>query len=269
MPSEFELRRNICEVGRRIWERGFVAANDGNITVRLGDKYLLTTPTGVSKGFMTPDMIIKADMQGKQLSGHLKPSSELKMHLAVYEMRPDVKSVVHAHPPNATAFAVAGMPIHKPIMPEVVISLGWIPVARYGTPSTDELPKALKDHLGCHDAILLENHGAITVGSDLFNAYYKMETIELAAQISIAAKMLGGAREISPDNVEKLLEVRQKLGVAGKHPALAESCTICPLLDESGRMITNAQNSKLDEERLVRLITQVTKEVLTAMQSGN
>ena len=109
---------------------------------------------------MTPDMIIKVDMQGKKISGRLEPSSELKMHLAVYEMRPDVNAVVHAHPPHATAFAVAGMPIYKPIMPEVVISLGWIPVAPYGTPSTLELADTIKDHLGCHDAVLLENHGA-------------------------------------------------------------------------------------------------------------
>lgn len=222
MPSEHELRQEICEIGRRIWTRGYVAANDGNITVRLNDEYLLATPTGVSKGFMTPDMIIKVDMHGNKVSGELQPSSEIKMHLAVYEMRPDVQSVVHAHPPTATGFAVAGIPIAKPIMPEVVISLGWVPVARYGTPSTEELPDSLREHLGSHDAVLLENHGALTVGHCLSNAYFKMETIELAAQISIAARMLGGEREISPENVEKLMQVRKKLGVKGKHPALSD-----------------------------------------------
>lgn len=267
MASEFQLRRDICEVGRRIWQRGFVAANDGNITVRLGNDYLLTTPTGVSKGFMTPDMILKVDMQGRKVSGHLKPSSEIKMHLAVYAMRPDAQAVVHAHPPNATGFAVAGIPIHRPIMPEVVISLGWVPVARYGTPSTAELPEALKEHLGCHDAVLLENHGALTVGSDVFNAYFKMETIELAAQITMAARALGGEREISPENVEKLMEVRQKLGVQGRHPALSEACAACPLLDESGRVPKPTEDAagKLDDSTLVQLITLVTQEVLKSM----
>lgn len=266
MPSEFELRRDICEIGRRIWSRGFVAANDGNITVRLGERHLLTTPTGVSKGFMTPDMIIKVDMQGQKISGRLQPSSELKMHLAVYEMRPDTQSVVHAHPPHATAFAVAGMPIYKPIMPEVVISLGWIPVARYGTPSTHELPEALKEHLGCHDAVLLENHGALTVGTDLFNAYYKMETIELAAQITLAARMLGGEREISPPNVDKLMEVRQKMGIQGRHPAVTQSCALGPVVDAEGRMCTQQQPaSQMGEEQLVHLITRVVQEVLAAI----
>lgn len=217
---------------------------------------------------MTPDMLIKVDMQGRQISGHLKPSSEIKMHLAVYQMRPDAQAVVHAHPPNATGFAVAGIPIHKPIMPEVVISLGWIPVARYGTPSTEELPEALKEHLGCHDAVLLENHGALTVGSDLFNAYYKMETTELAAQITMAARMMGGEREISPENVQKLLEVRQRLGVKGRHPALSEACATCPLVDETSDPTTDSEGTsvKLSDGDLVQLITLVTKEVLAAVK---
>jgi L-fuculose-phosphate aldolase len=272
MPSEYQLRKDICEIGRRIWTRGFVAANDGNISVRLNDNQLLATPTGVSKGFMTPDMIIKVDKEGNKISGSLKPSSEIKMHLAVYEMRPDVQAVVHAHPPTATGYAVAGMPIYRPIMPEVVISLGWIPVARYGTPSTEELPSAVKDHLGCHDAVLLENHGALTVGTDLFNAYFKMETIELAAQISMVARLLGGEREITPENVEKLLNVRKKLGVQGRHPALSEDCAACPLVDEAGRLVDthpNAAAPAVDNDSLVQLITLVTKEVLNAVQGGN
>ena len=266
MPSEFELRRAICDIGRRIWTRGFVAANDGNISVKLDDNHLLTTPTGVSKGFMTPDMIIKVDRQGKKISGRLEPSSELKMHLAVYEMRPDVNSVVHAHPPHATAFAVTGMPIYKPIMPVVIICFVWIPVAPYGTPSTEELAETIRDHLGCHDAVLLENHGALTVGTDLTNAYFKMETIELTAQISLIARMLGGEREISPENVDKLIEVRKKMGIRGRHPAVTESCPSSPLVDEEGRMIASGQSdSRISDERRVRIITKVTQEVLAAI----
>lgn len=179
------LKEDIVEVGRRIYNLGFVAANDGNISVRVGDDEILTTPTGVSKGFMTPDMIIRVDMAGNKLEGKLKPSSELKLHLEVYKQRPDVRAVLHAHPPVATAFAVAGIPLDKPVLPEIVISLGRIPIAKYATPSTEELPASVRPYLEDHDAVLLENHGALTVGSNLFNALFKMEQIEHFAKISL------------------------------------------------------------------------------------
>lgn len=179
------LKEDIVEVGRRIYNLGFVAANDGNISVRVGDDEILTTPTGVSKGFMTPDMIIRVDMAGNKLEGELKPSSELKLHLEVYKQRPDVRAVLHAHPPVATAFAVAGIPLDKPVLPEIVISLGRIPIAKYATPSTEELPASVRPYLEDHDAVLLENHGALTVGSNLFNALFKMEQIEHFAKISL------------------------------------------------------------------------------------
>ena len=179
------LKEDIVEVGRRIYNLGFVAANDGNISVRVGDDEILTTPTGVSKGFMNPDMIIRVDMAGNKLEGKLKPSSELKLHLEVYKQRPDVRAVLHAHPPVATAFAVAGIPLDKPVLPEIVISLGRIPTAKYATPSTEELPASVRPYLEDHDAVLLENHGALTVGSNLFNALFKMEQIEHFAKISL------------------------------------------------------------------------------------
>ena len=179
------LKEDIVEVGRRIYNLGFVAANDGNISVRVGDDEILTTPTGVSKGFMTPDMIIRVDMAGNKLEGELNPSSELKLHLEVYKQRPDVRAVLHAHPPVATAFAVAGIPLDKPVLPEIVISLGRIPIAKYATPSTEELPASVRPYLEDHDAVLLENHGALTVGSNLFNALFKMEQIEHFAKISL------------------------------------------------------------------------------------
>lgn len=179
------LKEDIVEVGRRIYNLGFVAANDGNISVRVGDDEILTTPTGVSKGFMNPDMIIRVDMAGNKLEGELKPSSELKLHLEVYKQRPDVRAVLHAHPPVATAFAVAGIPLDKPVLPEIVISLGRIPIAKYATPSTEELPASVRPYLEDHDAVLLENHGALTVGSNLFNALFKMEQIEHFAKISL------------------------------------------------------------------------------------
>jgi L-fuculose-phosphate aldolase len=256
MQNEAQLRQDICDIGKRIWTRGFVAANDGNITVRLADGCFLATPTGVSKGFMTPDMIIKVDAEGKKLAGELNPSSELKMHMAVYQMRSDVNAVVHAHPPTATGYAVAGMPMDKMLLPEVIISLGWVPVAKYGTPSTNELGDVLKELLEYHDAMLLENHGALTVGHSLTNAYFKMETIELAAQISVTAQILGREREISADNVEKLMQVRQKLGVQGKHPALSATSHM-PSADAKQETCYH-----LSESQLTDLVAKVTQEVL-------
>jgi L-fuculose-phosphate aldolase len=212
------LKEDIVEVGRRIYNLGFVAANDGNISVRIGDNEILATPTGVSKGFMTPEMIIKVDMAGNQLEGELKPSSELKLHLEVYRQRPDVRAVLHAHPPVATAFAVAGIPLDRPVLPEIVITLGAIPIAKYATPSTEELPASVRPYLEKHDAVLLENHGALTMGSDLFGALFKMEQIEHFAKVSLYASLLGGERELPPEEVEKLLTVREKLGLGGRHP---------------------------------------------------
>ena len=218
MRSELELKQDIVEVGRRIWLRGYVASNDGNISARIGPNEFLCTPTGVSKGFMTPEMIIKVNGVGEQLSGSLKPSSEIKMHLSVYRDRPDVNAVVHAHPPISTAFAVAGIPLSKQILPEVVISLGEIPLTEYGAPSTDEIPQAIAGFLKDHDAFLLENHGALTLGTDVYNAYYKIETMEHFATISLAARQLGGERELPPKRIKQLMEIRQKLGVKGAHP---------------------------------------------------
>lgn len=212
------LKEDIVEVGRRIYNLGFVAANDGNISVRIGDNEILTTPTGVSKGFMTPEMIIKVDMAGNQLEGELKPSSELKLHLEVYRQRPDAQAVLHAHPPVATAFTVAGIPLDRPVLPEIVITLGAIPTAKYATPSTEELTASVRPYLEKHDAVLLEKHGALTMGSDLFGALFKMEQIEHFAKVSLYARLLGGERELPPEEVEKLLMVREKLGLGGRHP---------------------------------------------------
>jgi L-fuculose-phosphate aldolase len=214
------IKKQICEIGRRIYQNGFVAANDGNISVKISDNEFFTTPTGVSKGFMTPDMIVKVDRAGNVLRGKLKPSSELKMHLRVYAERPDVNAVVHAHPPVATGFAIAGIPLDKFTMPEAVIFLGIVPVVPYGTPSTDEIPDALSPFLQKHDAFLLENHGALTVGADLIGAYFKMETMEHFAKVSLTALRLGGGKELVKEQVDRLLEIRRTLNVPGKHPLL-------------------------------------------------
>lgn len=279
MRSEYQIKQDIVEVGRRIYNLGFVASNDGNITVRISDNEVLTTPTGVSKGFMTPDMIIKVNMKGEVISGKLKPSSELKMHLDVYNQRSDVRSVVHAHPPTATGFAVAGIPLDRFVLPEIIISLGSIPIARYGTPSTDEIPLAVREYLQDHDAFLLANHGALTVGSDVFSAFYKMESMELFAKISLTARTLGTERELDSEQVGKLMEVRQKLGVKGKHPKCL-NCQVCTCkgsaadigraetacnLETAASKSAQESGSELDEAQLNQLVSKVTQNILAQL----
>jgi L-fuculose-phosphate aldolase len=216
--GEFEMKRMICEIGKRIWTRGYVAANDGNITVKLNDKEVLTTPTGVSKGFMTPDMIIKVDMSGKVLSGssNYRPSSEAKMHIEVYEQRSDIGSVIHAHPPYCTSFAVSGIPLNKCVLPEAILVLGAVPTAKYGLPSTHEIPDAIRPHIQTSDAILLENHGALTLGPDLLTAYHRMETLEHTAHIVAIALQLGNLNVLPREEVDRLMDLREKFNIPGR-----------------------------------------------------
>lgn len=219
--SESQLRADIVEVGRRLYARGYTASNDGNISVRLDGERLLMTPTSVCKGFMTPEMMCVTDLEGRKISGDRSPSSEMLMHLEVYRERPDAKAVVHAHPPTATGFAVAGIPLTRAVLAEVVATLGSIPIAEYATPSTDELPAAVRKYVKAHDAMLLANHGALAMGADLFAAYYKMETIEHFAKISLVARTLGGERLLPLHEVERLQGLRDRYGI--KSPA-----RICP-----------------------------------------
>jgi L-fuculose-phosphate aldolase len=225
MSPEDALRTDIVEVGRRLWIRGFAASNDGNVSVRLDEARILATPTGVSKGFMTADMMVVTDMAGRKLSGERGASSELKMHLAIYEARPDVRAVVHAHPPTATGFAVAGIPLDRAVLAEVICTLGSIPIADYATPSTEELPQAVRKFIKVHDGLLLANHGAVTCGGDLFGAYYRMETVEHFARISLVARMLGRERVLTRDEVLRLQDLRGTYGIASAGP-------IC--IDEGG-----------------------------------
>jgi L-fuculose-phosphate aldolase len=215
---ESPLRADIVEVGRRMYARGYTASNDGNISVRLGSDRLLMTPKGVCKGFMTPDMMCVTDLEGRKVQGDRDPSSEMLMHLEVYRQRPDVQAVVHAHPPTATGFAVAGIPLDRAVLAEVVTTLGSIPIAQYATPSTSELPAAVRKYIKAHDGMLLANHGALTVGGDLFSAYFKMETIEHFAKISLVARLLGRENVISREEVERLQALRGSYGIAAPAP---------------------------------------------------
>lgn len=203
-----------------MWQLGWVAANDGNISAKLEDGSFMATPTGISKSFITPEKLVRIDREGnvlEALEGY-RPSSEIKMHLRCYEERADVGAVLHAHPPAATGYAVANIPLDEYSMIETVLTLGSIPVTPYGTPSTYEVPDAIAPYLGEHDALLLQNHGALTVGADVVTAYYRMETLELFAKISLNAHLLGGAKELSGENIDRLISMRQGYGISGKHP---------------------------------------------------
>jgi len=219
---EEQIRADIVEAGRRMYARGYVASNDGNISARLDAGRLMTTPKSVSKGFMTPDMMVVVDYEGKKLSGDRDPSSELPMHLEVYRNRPDVNAVVHAHPPLATGFAVAGIPLTRAVLAEVITTLGSIPIAEYGTPSTAELPAAVRKYIKAHDGMLLANHGAVTCGPSVMGAYYKMETIEHFAKISLVARLLGRENLISRDEVDRLQGLRGMYGIAAPAPLCAD-----------------------------------------------
>jgi len=219
--SETQLRADIVEVGRRMYARGYTASNDGNISVRLGSDRLLMTPKSVCKGFMTPDMMCITDLEGRKLQGDRDPSSEMLMHLEVYRQRADVQAVVHAHPPTATGFAVAGIPLDRAVLAEVLTTLGSIPIAEYATPSTRELPEAVRKYIKAHDGMLLANHGALTVGADLFGAYFKMETIEHFAKISLVARLLGRENLLSREEVLRLQALRGSYGIAAPAPICA------------------------------------------------
>ena len=224
--TEEQIRADIVEVGRRLWERGFVASNDGNISVRVDERRLITTPKSVSKGFMTADMMVVTDLEGKKLAGERDPSSELKMHLQVYRDRPDARAVVHAHPPTATGFAVAGIPLDRAVLAEVVTTLGSIPIAEYATPSTDELPAACSKYLKAHDGLLLANHGALAIGPDLFTAYYRMETIEHFAKISLVTRQLGRENLLSREEVQRLQGLRGMYGIASPAPVCTDDTMV-------------------------------------------
>ncbi len=235
-------RAAIVEVGRRTYLRGFVAANDGNISVRIAGDLILATPTGRSKGFIREDELVKMTLSGQKLEGPLAPSSEIKMHLRIYEARPDVKAVDHAHPPICTGFAVAGIPLDKCVLAEVVMTLGAVPLAEFAVPSTQELADAVAERIRESDAVLLANHGAVTVGSDVFAAHYSMERIEHLANISLVARLLGGEKLLTPRQVEEIAEVQRTSGTT-LPPLACKTCSdsTCMAEDTSAQQPPDAQ----------------------------
>jgi L-fuculose-phosphate aldolase len=252
VSTERELREAIVDVGRMMYERGFIAAGDGNISARLEDGSILATPTMVCKGRMTPEMVVRVDARGKKLEGKREASSELAMHLIVYELRDDVHAVVHAHPPVATGFAVAGLALDRALLSEVILTLGCIPLTAYGTPSTHEIVDSLKPYIPAHDALLLANHGAVAYGRDMEAALSNMETLEHFARISLVAHMLGGARQLPADAVAKLVEVRERAGYMGSKPRTGQACSFTPAANRGGA--AGEETVTLTRSELIRLV---------------
>ncbi len=218
--SDQDAVEQILEIGRRMYAKNYVAANDGNITCLVSPTTLWTTPAGVSKGYMTKEMLMKMDLDGHILQGTQKPSSELKMHLRVYLENPDLTACVHAHPPAATAFAIAGIALDRPILPEAIVQLGVVPVAPYAAPGTQEVPDSIAPYCRTHNGVLLANHGALTWGTSPMQAYMRMESLEYYALLTMyTGSIIGQANELSREQVDRLVETRTKLGItAGGRP---------------------------------------------------
>lgn len=227
MASERQHRLAIVQFGRQLHASGFVAATDGNLSVRLDERRLLVTPTCMSKGMMRPADMVIVDMKGNRIAGKRRVSSEIGMHLLIYALRPDVRGIVHAHPPTATGFAASGFELSRPLVCEVVVGLGSIPLARYGTPGTEELTQALEPLIPGHDAILMANHGVVTFGSSLENAFMKMETVEHFAKIALVTHLLGHEQPLGEEEVEKLVAVRDRYnGTAKAAPEKGKGTTV-------------------------------------------
>jgi L-fuculose-phosphate aldolase len=247
--TEKEYRQDIVDIGRLVYQKGWVAANDGNITIRLDQDRILATPTGVSKGMMHVDDFIIVDMQGNKIEGRKERTSEIAMHLTIYGMRPDIRSVVHAHPPVATGFATAGKPLNLALLPEVIIGLGCVPLADYGLPGTPALTEGMLPYIPKYDAILMGNHGAVCYGEDVYKAFFKMETMEHFARITLVAELLGGAKALPRIEVDKLFDSRARYGVKAKAGALPGCPVVAEDLEDQDRFYVTRQEliSLVDE----------------------
>jgi L-fuculose-phosphate aldolase len=267
VKTEREYREDICQIGRLVFQKGWVAANDGNITIRLDAERILATPTGVSKGMMQPDDLIVVDLQGNKISGRGNGTSEIAMHTTVYGLRPDIRAVVHAHPPVATGFATAGRQLNLALLPEVIIGLGCVPVAGYGLPGTPALTEPMLPLIPKFDALLMANHGAVCYGEDVFKAYFKMETMEHFARIQLVAELLGGPKALPRVEVDKLLDSRARYGVTARSAGEPN----CPISAEEvapgGAYGASGPIPRKDEEHFYVSRSQLVQMVETALRA--
>lgn len=227
MKTERQLRQDMVAVGRLLYEKNLIVATDGNVSIRLPRGRLLSTPSGANKGLMKPADLIITDMKGRKISGPGKPTSELRLHLAIYEERPDVAAVVHAHPPVATAFTVAGVSLSDCVIPEAVFTLGSIPTSDYATPASAQGPLVIKKLIHSFDAVILDRHGAVTCGPDVWDAFKKMEKVEHTALVNFYARQLGAVKILPPDEIEKLKAIHDEMDLPGRTTILV-SCPAKP-----------------------------------------
>lgn len=280
--NESDLRRQIVKVGQLMYEKGFVAASDGNISARLEPGRILITPSGLHKGLMEPQQLLVVDEDGRPLgprthaNRHLKPTSELPMHLEVYRQREDVTAVVHAHPPITVALTIAGVPLADCLLPEVIVFLGLIPTTAYATPSSTENVRAIRDFIRHHDAIVLQRHGSLTVGDSVMQAFMRLETVEQNARIAFMLTQLGARNPLPPDEVEKLLRQREALGLShpGERAQFCQVCGVCHIGDDHAPTLINeaagsgeqpfAQNviSQPDRQTIRMLVSQIVHNTL-------
>ena len=255
VKSEQEYRQDIVDVGKLIYQKGWVASNDGNISIRLDNNKILCTCTGISKGMMTVDDLIICDVEGNKMEGSRERTSEIAMHLTIYRMRPDVLSVVHAHPTVATGFAVAGRPLNLALLPEVIIGLGCVPLAEYGLPGTPALTEGMLPYIPKYDAILMGNHGSVCYGEDVYKAFFKMETMEHFARISLVAELVGGARPLPRIEVDKLFDSRARYGVKAKAGAQPG----CPVVSEDLEQGQDQDRFYVTRQELITLVDEALK----------
>jgi L-fuculose-phosphate aldolase len=294
------LKQQICEIGRRIYNKGFAAANDGNISLRVGENEVLCTPTMICKGFMTPQDLCAVDLEGNQIAGTRKRTSEILLHLTIMKNRPDVKAVVHCHPPHATAFAVAGEPIPQCVLPEVEVFMGEVPMARYETPGSQKFADTVLPFLKASNTIMLNNHGTVSFGKDLEEAYWKTEILDAYCRILLLAKQLGPIQRFSETHTRELLDLKKNLGFDDPRFHV-EDCDLCgnsafrqgyneqahtqqssePASSSPGSLQTpssasedetnedNANENDANGDYIEALVKTITDQVMTAVNSSN
>lgn len=268
-PLDFEAKQSILEVGRRMYAKNFVASNDGNISCKVSENTLWCTPTGVSKGFMTDDMLVLMDTDGNVIRGNYKPSSEMKMHLRVYKENPEVKAVVHAHPPAATSYAIAGLPLNRAILTESVMGIGEIPLAPYAMPGTEEVPNSIAPFVNTHNGCLLANHGALTWAKDVMSAWMRMESIEYYALVSMYTQgLIGQVHELTCDQVDRLIERRTRDGITTGGRPLCHNCNAdgVPACSSCKDSAAAAGGSGAENQKDIQMITEIVRQVLASQK---
>ncbi len=265
--NEMALRQEMVKVGQLMYEKGFILASDGNISVKLGNDRILFTPSGLNKGMMTPDDLIIVNEAGKKIGGprHLKPTSELPMHLEAYRQRPDIQAVVHAHPPYAVALSIAGISMAECLLPEAVVFLGSIPTTKYATPSSEENAQVVRDLIGNHDGLVLQRHGSLTVGNSPMQAFMRLESLERNAYIGYLLATLNVHNPMQPDDVRKLLALRQQMGLS-RPTETAEFCDQCGVCHENGNhipgLLSPYKNNTPSTADIHEMVTKIVQETL-------